>query len=316
MADPAAARWPKARTDRGHYESYYLRAVDPARPRGVWIRYTVTRPAGSPPEGQLWCTFFDREHDRVCALRVPAGEPATGPGEWIRLADSIFGTGQANGAIGSREGTARWSLRWRTGGEPLRHLPRDWMYSRPFPRTKLLSPSPATVFDGSLEVDGEHIAVDDWPGMVGHNWGEQHAEQWIWLHGLGFAGAAAGTWVDLAVARVRIGPLTTPWVANGAVSLDGVRVPVGGLGRRVRVVATPTACRLQVAGPGLHVGAEASAPPSAFVEWNYANPDGSARRVVNCSVADLTLRVARSGRESVELSAPGRAAYEFGRPAG
>jgi hypothetical protein len=23
-------------------------------------------------------------------------------------------------------------------------------------------------------------------GMVGHNWGGEHAERWIWLHGLDF----------------------------------------------------------------------------------------------------------------------------------
>jgi hypothetical protein len=63
LADPAAARWPAVRPGRGHYESYYVRAVDPARPRGVWIRYTVSAAPGGPTNGQLWFTFFDRDDE-------------------------------------------------------------------------------------------------------------------------------------------------------------------------------------------------------------------------------------------------------------
>jgi hypothetical protein len=46
-----------------------------------------------------------------------------------------------------------------------------------------LSPAPAARFDGRLTVDSREIAVEGWRGMVGHNWGSQHAERWIWLHG-------------------------------------------------------------------------------------------------------------------------------------
>lgn len=74
-----------------------------------------------------------------------------------------------------------------------------------------------------------------WPGMAGDNWGEQHAERWIWLHGLGFADRGADTWFDAAIGRVRLGPVTTPWVANGAsawtasASFSPVRQHVGSL---------------------------------------------------------------------------------------
>jgi hypothetical protein len=186
------------------------------------------------------------------------------------------------------------------------------MYERRLPRTKLLSPAPAAVFDGTLEVDGETIAVDSWPGMVGHNWGEQHAEEWIWLSGLAFESAPSTTWLDVALGRIRLGPVTTPWVANGAISLDGERLPLGGLGRRPGVAACEDACVLRLPGPGVVVTASAAAPAGDFASWDYRNPDGSEHQVSNCSVADLTIRVERPGRAPVELMAPGRAAYEWG----
>lgn len=312
--DATTARWPRLHPGRGHYESWYLRAVHPTEPRGLWIRYTVSVPPGGTPTGQLWCTWFDRSAPHPRAVRVDAGPPASGNDAWIRFGENVFGPEGVVGEARSQECAARWSLRFAGGAEPLRHLPRPWMYTARLPRTKLMSPLPTTVFDGTLELDGETVDIAGWPGMVGHNWGEQHAEQWIWLHGLGFADRGTDTWLDLAVGRIRVGPVTTPWVANGVLSLDGERIRLGGLGRGVAVTATDDRCVVRVPGAGATVTASVAAPPEAFVEWDYANPDGSMHRVVNCSVADLDLRVERRDGTPVALTAAGRAAYELGRP--
>jgi len=310
LVEPAAARWPDVAAGRGHYESFYLRAVDPRGGRGVWIRYTVSVAPGGRPEGQLWFTLYDRGSSAPRALRVEAG-PATTADAWIRLGDSVFGPA----AIDGHAGDASWSLHCRDGQPLLEHLPRHWMYRARLPRTKLLSLSPAALFDGTVSVDGETITLDGWPGMVGHNWGEQHAEEWLWLHGLGFEGAGADTWVDVAVGRVRIGPMVTPWVANGAVCLAGERIRVGGLGRRVAVEASADGCSVRMPAGGGSVTLGITAPSEAFVHWDYADPAPSqpAHPVLNCSVADLTATVARAGSAPVELRATGTAAYEWGR---
>jgi hypothetical protein len=151
--------------------------------------------------------------------------------------------------------------------------------------------------------------------MIGHNWGEQHAERWIWLHGLGFAGRGADTWLDVAIGRVRLGPVITPWVANGALCLDGEWFVLGGLGSRVTVAETADSCVLRIPGIWATVTASVSAPTEAFSRWDYANPDGRVHDVVNCSVADLAIRVERPGRDVLELIAPSRAVYELGVPA-
>jgi hypothetical protein len=312
LAEPAAARWPEVAAGRGHYESYFLRAVDRAGTRAIWIRYTVSASPGEAPNGQLWFTFFDRSSARPRAIRVDTGPATTAEDTWIGLGGSAFGPAGVHG----RTDAASWSLR-RLDGEPvLEHLPRDWMYRARLPRTKLVTLSPSAVFDGTVEVDGKVITVDGWQGMVGHNWGEQHAEQWVWLHGLGFGGAGADTWLDVAMGRVRIGRVLTPWVANGAVCLGGERIRVGGLGRRVAVDASSDRCRVRLPSAAGSVTAAVSAPSAAFVEWTYADPDRGrpSRRVRNCSVADLTLTVDRRRAAPVELRASGSAAYEWGRP--
>jgi hypothetical protein len=315
VVDPVTPRWPGAGRGRGHYESYFLRAVHPTEPRGVWLRYTVTISPAGRPEGQLWFTLFDRDAPRPRAARVDAGEATTGEGAWIRLGSSSFGAAEITGEARTTDLSARWSLRVTTDERPLLHLPRHWMYTARLPRTKLTSPAPAALFDGTLEVDGERITVHGWPGMVGHNWGEQHAERWIWLHGLAFDGAGhEAAWLDVAVGRIRLGPVVTPWVANGVLSLAGTRVPLGGVGRRVVVRAGPDGCELRIPGPSAAVTVSATAPTDAFVAWDYADPDGTPHQVLNCSVADLAVRVERPGQEPVHLRAPGRGAYELGAP--
>lgn len=141
MLPPTAARRPTRRAGGGHYESYYLRAVDPGEPRGVWIRYTVTVPPDSCPAGQLWFTYFTRPGPPR-AVRRDCGEPPSGDATGIRLGEATFTDSAAGGAATSELRSARWNLRWRSAEEPLLHLHGDWMYTTRLPRTKLLSLHP------------------------------------------------------------------------------------------------------------------------------------------------------------------------------
>jgi hypothetical protein len=210
-------------------------------------------------------------------------------------------------AAGALEGVS-WELRFEGSEPPLLHLPRDWMYRARLPRTKLLSPVPAARFDGSVSVDGRTLPVEGWPGMIGHNWGAQHAERWIWLHGE----SASGDWLDAAIGKLKLGPVTTPWIANGAVSLGGTRHALGGLGRRVVVREAPGGCELVLPGAGVRVEGRVTAARKDVVGWVYADPDGSEHHTLNCSISDLRLHVHRAGAAPVELVVEGGAAYELG----
>jgi hypothetical protein len=319
MVPPSAGdpRWPVVRAGRGHYESYFLRACDPAGGRGIWLRYTVlitgspgSGRGGAPPRGELWCTWFDRQAGPPRHARVEAGVPRS-PGEpWISMRDSTFGRSAAVGALSAPGLSARWSLRYRAADRPLLHLPARWMYRARTPKTKLAAPCPVATFDGEFDVDGRRIVVDGWPGMVGHNWGERHAESWVWVHGLGLGDDG---WLDLAIARLRLGGITTPWIANGVLSLGGRRRRLGGPGRPVALSAAGDRCVLRVRGRRTVLTAAVSAPPEAFVAWSYPSPDGVPAGVRNCSVADLAVTVRGPGRGTREFAVAGTAAYEIGR---
>ncbi len=156
--------------------------------------------------------------------------------------------------------------------------------------------------------------------MVGHNWGSEHAERWIWLHGVDFqettAGGrdARGAWLDVAIGRILIAGRATPWVANGALSLDGERHRLGGFAARgLLVEESPERCRLTLPGPrGLVVDGYAQTPPGTLAGWRYADPDGGDHDVSNCSIAALTLTVRRRGAPARTLRTGHGAAYELG----
>jgi hypothetical protein len=249
-------------------------------------------------------TLFDGSAESPRAHKQTTPEPLARGDDWIAVGEATM---RAGAAVGSIDG-ASWDLRVSGGEPPLYHLPRAWMYRTKLPRTKLLSPVPAARFDGSLEVDGRYLAVDGWRGVIGHNWGAQHAERWIWLHGL----TDAGDWLDAALGKVKLGPLTTPWIASGALSLGGRRHPLGGPGRKLSVRELPDRCEFTLSGSGLQVRGMVSAPRKDFVGWVYADPDGSEHHTVNCSIADMHVDVVGSGALARELEIGGGAAYELG----
>jgi hypothetical protein len=304
------ARFPSVARGRGHYESFFLRAFHPVEPLGVWIRYTVLQRSDGEPRGSLWFTLFDASANGPTASKATFEPGDVFPDAYIRVDDAgAFRDGEATGAAGG----ASWALTFETSEAPLRHLPREWMYRAPIPRTKLLSPYPAARFSGEVTLGGLRIALDRWPGTTGHNWGAQHAERWIWMHGIAFEGAE-GAWLDLGLGRIKLGPVTTPWTAAGALSIDGERLPLGGpaAARRTELHEHPDRCRFTIPGKGVTVRGEVAAPAKDFVGWIYSDPDGSEHNVVNCSIASMELTLEREGRPPLALQTPHGGAYELG----
>jgi hypothetical protein len=276
----SAPRFPSVALQKGHYESYYLRAADPAGGRSAWIRHTVFKRPGGPPTGALWCTLFEAGQP---PRAVKQSLPDPRPGDWLTIGDSQFGPHGASGRAEALGHSAAWELTFGPSSEPLRHLPHPRLYDAPLPRTKTESPLPDTTISGRVE-DWE---LDAWPGVIGHNWGAEHAERWIWLHGVGFDGAP-DAWLDLAAGRVRVGRATTPWIANGVVHVDGCRHVLGGLRERPEVDAGPGAATVRLGDVRIRV----TAPREQTVAWVYADPPGEEHHALNCSIAALEVTVA------------------------
>src|ERR1700674_2345568 len=84
----ASAIFPGAPMRAGMYESFYLRAVAPDRPVGVWIRHTVHKPPGRRARGSVWCTVFDASRGRPLMHKLTSDELKAPKGGWIAVGDA------------------------------------------------------------------------------------------------------------------------------------------------------------------------------------------------------------------------------------
>jgi len=319
----------------GHYESFYIKACRPGGGQGIWIRHTVHKRPGAEPNASIWLTLFDREGDvpRATKVTVPASELSVPGGGWIRVgaedgSGAEIGPGYARASAvafpeitgktnsGMESGgvsTVSWDLAFAGDSEPCKYLPADWLYKAPVPRTKFVAPYPRASFEGKLEIDGEAIDLADWPGMIGHNWGTEHAERWVWLEGTGFADDP-DAYFDAGAARIELGSRTTPWLPSGFLKLDGEAHRLGGFGkiRSATIRESYDGCAFVLPGKDIVVRGRVTAPQKNFVGWVYADPKGPEHNTINCSVCDLELTVERPGQKSRKLSIPAGAAYELG----
>jgi hypothetical protein len=308
------ARFPAVAKSAGHYESFYIKATRPGGGRAIWIRHTVHKRPDEELTGSLWVTLFDAEAPGPRATKVTVGADgvASPAGAYIEVAGARLGPGAASGEAKTPELETSWDLTFTEGAPAFRHLPYDFLYRAPLPKTKLLSPYPDSRFSGTVAVGGERFELEGWPGMIGHNWGAEHAERWIWMHAneLGEEGA----FFDAGLGRIKVGPMTTPWIGNAVLAIDGERHRLGGLDRirSTRIEARPTECEFELGGKGVKVRGRVSSEPRNFVAWIYADPVGPEHNTLNCSISDLELTVERKGREPQRLECVGAAAYEIG----
>ena len=308
------ARFPGVAAGAGHYESFYIKASRPGGGQAIWIRHTVAKRPGAEPTASLWVTLFDAEASgpQATKLTVPASELSVPTGAYIKVADAVLEPGRAHGAVVNGLPIAGWDLRFESGAEAFHHLPYSWLYRAPLPRTKLLSPYPDARFSGTVTVGEERVSIDAWPGMIGHNWGAEHAERWVWIQGNELQGGEG--YFDAAFGRIKLGPLTTPWVGNAILRLDGAEHRLGGLDRlrSTKVDEEPTSCEFRLTGDDVSVRGRVSSEARNFVAWVYADPVGPEHNTLNCSISDLELVVEGKGSPPGRVESVGAAAYELG----
>jgi len=225
-------------------------------------------------------------------------------------AGATAGKGKFRGQAAMGEHSARWDLAITGQQPPLRPLRPPALYRAPLPRTKLEAVVPDGQVTGLLQIDGRDVTVSGWRGTAGHNWGSEHADSWVWLHAADF-GAAPEAWLELVLARIRVGPARSPWTAIGALSLSGERIPLGGLGRRSRVDVAPGHLTAGVYAPGTGLRLSVTLKADDLVAVTYTDPRGGTRTVTHAAVASVELTMYRPSDRKLTLSSD-HAAYEYG----
>ncbi len=330
MSDLDRARWNGARFDpAGSYESWFLRANAPSSGDAFWIRYTLFADARAPHRrcGELWAIAFRAREGRYEVVADKALHPFESSalaqdGLDLTLGEAHLRDGEARGSVGSAGSAADgsvgrldWDLQWSGGGAPLLLLP-EALYAGRFPKAKALVPRPLVRFTGRFAIDGEALGgsgVDGWIGSQNHNWGSRHTDEYAWGQVAGFDGAPE-TFLEVSTARVKLGPLKTPWLTP-IVLRDGAReLRFSTLFRaaRNRGRYDERAFVWTFAGEadGVAIEGRIEAPREAFVALPYANPPGGTKTCLNTKVARCVVTLREGGRTR-ELVSERRAAFEI-----
>lgn len=304
----------RAGTPSGHYESWFLRANDAAGTRAFWIRYTIFSPRGAPDAavGELWAIWFDRAAKRIVAVKreVPVAACRFAPDRLsVAIDGAVLEDGRLSGQAAAGGHAIEWALRYEGGGEPLLLL-SERLYAAPLPRAKALVGAPLARFSGKLTVDGEALEVSDWVGSANHNWGSRHTDRYAWGQVAGFDEDATA-FLECSTARLRLGPLWSPWLSPVVLRLGGQTLRWNALPRAVRARGRyrPYEWTIDTAGPDGALALRLWAEPEDFVALRYGNPPGGSKICLNSKLARCELTLTRHGSTQVLRSS--RAAFEI-----
>jgi hypothetical protein len=298
----------------GHYESWFQRANDPTGRHAFWIRYTIFSPRGRPADavGELWAIAFDRTASRIVAVKQvrPIAECSFAPGRLdVAIGAARLDDAELRGAASANGHTIEWELRYGGGEPPMLLLP-ERLYAAPVPKAKALVGRPLARFTGRLVIDGSPLAVDDWVGSQNHNWGSKHTDRYAWGQVAGFD-EAPDAFLECSTARIKLGPLWTPWLSPVMLRIGGETLAWNGLVRaaRARGRYAPYDWRIETSGPAGTIEIAISAAAADFVALRYDNPPGGAKICLNSKIARCEVTLRRAGAPTVLHST--RAAFEI-----
>ena len=302
---------------RGHYESFFLRANHPQRRLAFWIRYTIFSPQERPEQalGELWAVYFDGDSGQHIAVKreVPFAQCEFDDAEFsVRVADACLGPGVATGSAEFGGHALSWNLSYGGDAPPLFLFPLR-LYRTSLPKAKSLVGLPFARFSGALVVDGCRIDVADWIGSQNHNWGARHTDHYAWGQVAGFD-THPDSFLEVATARLKIGPLWTPFMTVLVLRHRGTEIALNGLRQMVRARGSFAHFRWHFrATDGVrHVEGTMAAPRETFVGLRYPNPPGGIKHCLNSKLASCELTLdARGGPNGETLSTAHRGAFEI-----
>jgi hypothetical protein len=199
--------------------------------------------------------------------------------------------------------------------EPLFLLPLR-SYTGNLPKAKALVGLPLATYDGSFSVDSERIEVKGWIGSQNHNWGTKHTDLYAWGQVAGFDNSP-GSFLEVASARLRIGPFWTPTMTPIVLVHKGREIALNTLVRIIRAKASFKYFVWNFSSETKEVRIEGtmSAPRESFIGLNYHNPPGGSKHCLNSKIASCELNVSykEPGKPSLKevLYTKHRAAFEI-----
>jgi hypothetical protein len=277
-------------SDKGFYESYFIRANHPTEKQAFWIRYTVFSPKESPEKnmGELWAIYFDGKDIYPAKTEFPI-ENCKFPNKhfYVEIGDNILNSAQARG----KAGKISWKLKFSSTDNALFLLPLNY-YNSPFPKAKSIVSQPFANFTGHIKVGKEKFVIDNWIGSQNHNWGEKHTDYYAWGQVVGFDNSP-DTFLELITAKLILGGIETPFLTILVLRHKGKEYQINSLGSWFLNKGSfdyfnwEFECRTKE----IEIKGRIKAKSADFVGLRYHNPAGGDKNCLNSKVASCELQI-------------------------
>jgi len=305
--------------DKGHYESYFLRANHPATSEAFWIRYTIFSPKNAMDKamGELWAIYFNGESQEViaCKKELPFNQCTFSDQSLnVKIGDATLETGHAQASMESGKNTLSWNLDYSPEPDKnptLLFLPKS-LYRAKLPKAKAIVGCPNAIFNGSFTVNDKVINIDNWVGSENHNWGSKHTDQYAWGQVAGFDNEP-DAFLECITARIKIGPVMSPRLTIAVLRLEGIEYRFNDILKAFKAKGDyhffDWSFKTSNGSESLNVRIQA--PKNNFVGLTYNNPPGGTHTCLNTKIASCTAILTFKNGATRTLTTNSRAAFEI-----
>jgi 2-keto-4-pentenoate hydratase/2-oxohepta-3-ene-1,7-dioic acid hydratase in catechol pathway len=278
----------------GHYEIWFVVAMDLDGRRATWVRYDTFAPNnGGQPVAAVWAADFDAERTPPTiwgktSHPISAYRAAEDRFE-VTIGTATIRQGHCDGAVDGAHRLA-WSLDYVVGSAPVRRTPA--VLETVKLATQAVHATADAPVTGWIEVDGARRELVRGKAVQMHLHGTRRVDELYWIWSPALADEQATLEVISARSRRRFAPVAAPrmtslWLRHGDEIDDLTQLPDA---LRPRV-DRPGPGLLDVAWTGTRRATRirAFAPPATFAGWAYRNPNGRDLHVAQSDLASCVV---------------------------
>ncbi len=285
----------------GHFEIWFVVAIDLEAARATWVRYTTFSPVDGPARAAVWAADFDakRSAPAIWAKSTHGIDAYSAAADRfrVRIGDSEIRHGACTGRVASAGHSLAWDLSFAVGSAPVRRTPAVLEQVR-LATTSVHAcvDAPAT---GWIEIDGQRRELVRGKAVQMHLFGTRRVDNlsWIWAPALAAEQASLeviSAQTRRAVAGVPAPHMTSLFLRHGDELEDLTQLPDALL----PTSSSPAPGVLEVSFTGLRraLRVRAYAAPEAYAGWVYRHPSTEAGRDLHVAQSDIASCVVESFR--------------------
>ncbi len=287
----------------GHFEIWFVVAIDLEAPRATWVRYTTFSPLDGPPRAAVWAADFDARRDppTIWSKSTHAIDAYAASTDHfsVRIGQSEIRHGSCNGEVSSAGHRISWDLKFAVGSAPVRRTPAVLEQLR-LSTTEVHACVDAAV-TGWVETDGARRQLTSGKAVQMHLYGTRRVDNlsWLWAPALDDGNATlevVSAQMSRAMASLPGPPMTSVYFLHGDELEDLTQLPDA----LVPTTTSPAPGVLDVSWTGVRraLRIRGFAPTNSYAGWVYRNTTG---RELHVAQSDIASCVVESFRRSHPL---------------